>query len=78
MIAENIPKMVGMIYAIVALFILVYLFHRDKFNRKIRYLFLIISTMIGFLVFAPMFPHQFQVLALGNIRQLGAPPLPCK
>lgn len=73
MIVDNIPKMVGMIYALVSLFILVYLFHSDKFNRKIGYLFLIISTAMGFLVFAPMFPNQFQVLVLGNIKQLGAP-----
>ena len=73
MILENIPKMVGMIYAIIALFILAYLFHKDKFNQKIGYLFLIISTMMGFLVFSPMFPNQLQVLLLGNIKQLGAP-----
>jgi len=73
MIVDNIPKMVGMIYALVSLFILVYLFHSDKFNRKIGYLFLIISTAMGFLVFAPMFPNQFQVLVLGNIKQLEAP-----
>jgi len=72
MVVENIPKMVGMIYAIIALFILVYLLHKDKFNRKIGYLFLILSTMMGFLVFAPMFPNQLQVLLLGNVKQLGA------
>jgi len=73
MILENIPKMVGMIYAIFALFILVYLFHKDKFNRKIGYLFFTISALMGFLVFAPMFPSQLQVLLLGNVKQLGAP-----
>ena len=65
--------MVGMIYAIIALFILVYLFHKDKFNRKIGYLFFTISTLMGFLVFAPMFPNQLQILLLGNVKQLGAP-----
>ncbi len=70
---ENIPKMVGMIYAIIALFIIVYLFHKDKFNRKIGYLFFTISALMGFLVFAPMFPNQLQVLLLGNVKQLGAP-----
>jgi len=73
MILENIPKMLGMIYAIIALFILAYLFHKDKFNRKIGYLFLTISTLMGFLVFAPMFPNQLQILLLGNVKQLGAP-----
>jgi ferredoxin-type protein NapH len=72
MILENIPKMVGMIYAIIALFILAYLFHRDKFDRKIGYLFLTISTLMGFLIFSPMFPNQLQILFLGNVKQLGA------
>lgn len=73
MVVENIPKMIGMIYAITALFILAYLFHKDKFNQKIGYLFLIASTLMGFLVFAPMFPNQLQILLLGNVKQLGAP-----
>jgi len=73
MVVENIPKMFGMIYAIISLFILAYLFHKDKFNQKIKYLFLTISALMGFLVFAPMFPNQLQVLLLGNIEQLGAP-----
>ena len=73
MILENIPKIVGMIYAIIALFIIVYLFHKDKFNRKIGYLFFTISALMGFLVFAPMFPNQLQILLLGNVKQLGAP-----
>jgi len=73
MIFENVPKMVGMIYAIIALLILAYLFHKDKFNQKIGYLFLTISALMGFLVFSPMFPNQLQVILLGNVKQLGAP-----
>ncbi len=73
MVVENVPKMVGMIYAIAAFLILIYLFYKDKFNKKIGYLLLIISTIMGFLVFAPMFPNQFQMLVLGETGQLGAP-----
>ncbi len=73
MFLGNMPKMLGMIYAIIALLILVYLFHKDKFNQKIGYLFLTISTLMGFLVFSPMFPTQLQSILLGNIKQLGAP-----
>jgi len=73
MILGNIPKIVGMIYAIIALFILVCLFYKNKVNRNIGSLFLIISVLMGFLVFAPMFPNQLQVLLLGNVKQLGAP-----
>ena len=66
-------KMVGMAYAIASFFILVYLFYKDKFNKKIGYLFGITSTIVGFLVFAPMYPDQFQLLVLGKNEQLGAP-----
>jgi len=73
MVVESVPKMVGMVYAIAAVLILTYLFYKDKFNRKIGYLFIIITTIMGFLVFAPMFPNQLQLLVLGNTKQLGAP-----
>ena len=67
MVVEAIPKVTGMIYAIAGFFILVYLFHKNKFNKKIGHLFITTSTIMGFLVFAPMFPNQFQLLILGNI-----------
>lgn len=73
MVVENVPRMLGMIYAICAFLIIVYLFIRERFNRKIGYLFLGLSTIIGFVVFSPMFPNQFQVLILGNTKQLGVP-----
>lgn len=73
MILENMSKMVGMIYAIIALFFLAYLFYKDKFNQKIGYLFLIISALMGFLVFSPMFPIQLQLILLGEVGLLGAP-----
>ena len=73
MAIENIPRIVGMIYAVIAMFILTYLFHKDKFNKKIGFVFLVISSIVGFLIFAPMFPHQFQLLVLRNTAKLGAP-----
>ncbi len=65
--------MVGMAYAIVAFLILIYLFYKHKFNKRFGYLLLTISTIMGFFVFAPMFPNQFQLLVLGKTGQLGAP-----
>jgi len=73
MVVESVPKMVGMAYAIASLFVLFYLFYKNKFNKNIGYFFLIISSIMGFLVFAPMFPNQFQLLVLGNTGQLGVP-----
>jgi len=67
----NIFKIVGMIYAVVAFFILVYFFYKNKVNKKIEYTFLGISTLLGFLIFAPMIPLQFQLLILGAVKKLG-------
>lgn len=66
-------RIVGMAFAMVATIMLVLLFLRGKFNRRIGYLFLVISTALGFFVFAPMLPNQFQALLLGAIKQLGGP-----
>jgi polyferredoxin len=73
MIFENIPRLVGMLYAISALVILVYFFYSGRFSRLFGYVFLGVSALMGFLIFAPMFPNQFQVLLLGDVNQLGAP-----
>ena len=73
MVVENVPKMVGMAYAISSFFVLFFLFYKNKFSENSGYFFLIISSIMGFLVFAPMFPNQFQLLLLGNTGQLGAP-----
>ena len=66
-------KVIGMVYAIIALLILAYLFRKDKYNKKIGFIFLIISTTLGFLIFAPMLPHQFQTLVIGKVGGRGAP-----
>jgi len=66
-------KLIGMAYAILALLILAFLFHRSKYNRTIGYLFLIISTCLGFMIFAPMLPHQLQSLVIGKVGGRGAP-----
>lgn len=73
MVLENIPKIVGMIYAVAAFAILAYLFKTDRFTRRIGYAFLAISAAMGFLVFTPMLPYQFQMLLLGDIDALGVP-----
>ena len=73
MLVNGIPKMVSMIYAIAGVLFLTYLFYKDKFNKKIGFMFLIISSILGFLIVAPMFPHQFQLLVLRDTSKLGAP-----
>ncbi|MBM3157737.1 MAG: 4Fe-4S binding protein [Chloroflexi bacterium] len=66
-------KIAAMAYAVIATVMLVVMLRRGKFNRRIGYLFLVISTVLGFLIFAPMLPYQFQLLLMGKIKQLGMP-----
>jgi len=72
-VIEAIPKVAGMAYAVVATIAVVVLFRTGRFNMKIGYLLLALSTAFGFLVFAPMLPYQFQAFLLGNAGGLGVP-----
>lgn len=73
MVIESIPKAVGMGFAVLVSLLVGLLLLRGKFNRRIGYVLLAASTLMGFLVYAPMLPNQFQVLLLGKTRQLGVP-----
>jgi polyferredoxin len=73
MVVESIPKAVGMGFAVLVSVLVVVLLLRGKFNRRIGPVLLVVSTLMGFLVFAPMLPNQFQVLLLGKTKQLGVP-----
>lgn len=73
MVVETIPKMVGFIYALIMIFVIAYLWYEKKWQQKIGWVLLAISALMGFLVFAPVVPYQFQQLVLGNTQELGAP-----
>lgn len=62
MILENVPELFGMGYAIISLLVLFLVFRSQRFNKTIRYLFLIATTGLGFLIFAPVLPIKFQNL----------------
>ncbi|MBS3825804.1 4Fe-4S binding protein [Candidatus Bipolaricaulota bacterium] len=62
MILENVPELFGMGYALISLFVLFFLFKSQRFNKTFRYLFLIVTTGLGFLIFAPVLPIKFQNL----------------
>jgi len=72
-VIEVVPKVAGMAYAVAATIAVVVLFRTGRFNMKIGYLLLALSTAFGFLVFAPMLPYQFQAFLLGNAGRLGVP-----
>jgi polyferredoxin len=59
-------QLIGVIFAAVSVCILAYLFKTGRFTRRIGYVFLIMATILGFLVFSPMFPVQLQILILGQ------------
>ena len=64
---NNIPNLVGISYAIIAILIISFLQYQGHFSRKIGIIFLGISTILGFLIFAPMLPLNFQNLFVQNV-----------
>lgn len=73
MILDSVPKTVGMAYAVIASIAVAVLLIKGKFNRRAGYALLVVSSILGFLIFAPMLPVQFQTVLLGNTQQLMAP-----
>ena len=73
MVLQQIPQVVGLAYALVIVPVIAGLWYIQKFSRKTGYIFLVISTLMGFLVFAPMAPYQFQLAVLGNQQALPVP-----
>lgn len=72
MIIERIPKIAGLIYGIVMIVVLAYLWDSGRWKQKIGWLLLAISAFLGFLIFAPLAPYQFQQLVLKDVQGLGA------
>ena len=67
------PKFIGFAYAFIVVFILAYLWNKKYISRKQTIPILILSTALGFLIFAPMTPHNFQSLILKDMTGLGGP-----
>ncbi len=70
--ATLIPRALGIVYALVAIIVLGILWYSGKINRKKALIFLLISTGLGFLIFAPVAPYNFQQLILRDVASLGA------
>ncbi|MCK4757645.1 MAG: 4Fe-4S binding protein [Thermoplasmata archaeon] len=62
-------RIIGLIFALASTFILAYLFKSGKFNRRIGYVFIAISILMGFIFFSPMLPIQLQAFILGDSPQ---------
>jgi polyferredoxin len=64
MAAEQL-QMIGLIYAVAGAAVVAYLLATGRFTRKLGYLFLVLSILLGFLIFSPMAPLQFQQVVAG-------------
>jgi len=73
MVIEQIPKSIGFIYALVMILVMTYLWYSGRWRNKNGWVFLIISTALGFLIFTPVIPYQIQQLVLRDEQGLGAP-----
>jgi polyferredoxin len=73
MVFSQVPKALGFIYALVMIGVIVYLWYSGRWRQKITWLLLVISVSLGFLIFSPVLPWQFQQLVLGDVEGLGGP-----
>jgi ferredoxin-type protein NapH len=73
MVVSQIPKAVGFIYALVMILVIAYLWYSGRWRQKPGWLLLVISALLGFLIFSPVAPWQFQQLVLRDVQGLGAP-----
>ena len=73
MVVSSIPQIAGLIYALIALPVIAWLWHTGRMSRAIAYLFLGSSVILGFLIFSPMVPHQFQQAVIGGGPGPGTP-----
>ncbi|MCG7844059.1 MAG: 4Fe-4S binding protein, partial [Methanomassiliicoccales archaeon] len=69
----EIGMMLGIIYTVIMVPLVTYLLYRGKLKRELGWVILIISALMGFVFFAPMFPWQLQLLMLGKLPQANLP-----
>ncbi len=73
MVLEHVPKAIGFVYALVLIVVIAYLWSSGRWRREVGWLLLAVTAALGFLVFSPVIPWQFQQLVLRDARGLGAP-----
>lgn len=65
--------MLGILYTAIMVPLVTYLLYKGKLKRELGWVILIISALMGFIFFAPMFPWQLQLLMLGKLPQQNLP-----
>jgi len=73
MVLDPLPNFIGFFYAVTMIFIVAYLWYSCHWRLKIGWLVLILSSILGFLLFSPVVPYQFQQIVLRTAQGLGAP-----
>ena len=73
MVGRQIPQLFGLVYALVMVPFIAWLWYAKKLSRNSGWIILIVSTLSGFFVFAPMIPYQFQLAVLGKQQSLPVP-----
>jgi len=71
MAGYSLIRPLGFFYAIIMIMVLTYLWYSGRWRQKAGILLLLISAALGFLIFAPVAPHQFQELMVRDTASLG-------
>jgi polyferredoxin len=71
MAGYSLLRPLGYFYAIILILVLTYLWYSGRWRQKAGVLILLVSAALGFLIFAPVAPHQFQELLVRNVAALG-------
>ncbi len=66
-------KVIGFLYALIFFFGLFSLWYKKRWNQAIRIALLLITIPLGFLIFSPIVPWQFQMLVLRDVKGVGGP-----
>lgn len=73
MVIEAVPRMAGYLYGLVVIVILFWLWRSGRWNQKTGGIILVISAALGFLIFSPVMPYQFEQAVLRDEVALQAP-----
>lgn len=65
-------QFVGIAYGIVSVIVGAFLWRSRRFSKHVRYAFLLVTILFGFMVFSPMLPYMFQELVASPGSRVGA------
>lgn len=71
MAGYSLIRPLGFFYAIILIIVLTYLWYSGRWKQKAGIILLLVSAALGFLIFAPVAPHQFQELVVRDVSALG-------